>query len=77
LDSGRFETLELDQQSGELRVTLAAADAWTPFARLRIENPSRADGEGMYKPSRQFVVERGAFVIQLGSAAITLDLLPE
>jgi hypothetical protein len=74
LDSGRFERVELNPKTGAVRLAFAAADAFTPAARLRIEEPARINGVGRYGATRHFEMERDAYVIPLGTAATVVDL---
>lgn len=66
LDAGRIERVEMDTASGAVRLALAPADAHTPAARLRIEQPARVAGVGPYAPSGALASERGAYVVPLG-----------
>ena len=52
-----------------MRLAFAAADAFTPAARLRIEQPAAVNGVGKYRTARHFEIERDAYVIPLGAAA--------
>jgi hypothetical protein len=75
LDAGRFERVAVDAVSGAVRVVLAPATAFTPAARLRIEQPAAVTGAPRdYQPVGTFVRERGAVVIPLGTAATTVEL---
>jgi hypothetical protein len=68
LDAGRFERIELNPKTGAVRVELAAADAYTTAARLRIER-------GKYAPAKQLATERGAYVVPLTAAPTWVDLV--
>jgi hypothetical protein len=74
LDAGRFERVELDTATGAVRVGLAASDAYTPAARLRLEQPATIEGVGRVRPTREFTIERGAFVIPLSSETTWVEL---
>jgi hypothetical protein len=74
LDAGTFESLEFNSTTGALRVGLAPANAYTPAARLRIEQPARTNGSGIYHPVKTFTVERGAWVVPLGKVTTWVDL---
>ena len=76
LDAGRFERVEVDLASKRVRVALAAADPFTPAARLRIEQPAAVPGVGRYEPAAAMKTEREAFVIPLGSALTWVELSP-
>ena len=75
LDAGTFEGLELDTRTKKVRVVLAPADALTPAARLRIEQPVAVAGVGEFHLRAQFAVERGAHVIPLSKAATSIELV--
>lgn len=68
LDSGKFEELSFDVDSGEVVVQLSPADAATSTARLRVENPG---SEIEYGPDAAFPVERGAHTIALYPEGVT------
>lgn len=74
LDAGRFEALSFDTQTRALRVTLSAADSFTPAARLRIEQPGAGKGMGSVAPTETWIRERDAFVVPLEAAPKTIDL---
>ena len=50
LDAGEFAGVELNAKTGAVRLGLAAATKFTPAARLRIEQPAKVSGVGMYAP---------------------------
>ena len=66
LDAGTFEMIAINTKSNVVRVTLSAADRFTPNARLRVQ--------GSYTPRKEFVNERDAFTIPLARSMITIDL---
>ena len=74
LDAGMFDMLELDPRARTVRVALAAADAFTPSARLRIEQPAPIAGIGHFHPSARFDLERGAYVIPLSKGTVWIEL---
>jgi hypothetical protein len=77
LDSGQFEKVTLDQVTNQVEVRLASGDAYTPVARLRIEQPARVDGVGVIAPLEklgQLTMERGAYVLPLGKTSVSLRL---
>jgi hypothetical protein len=78
LDAGRFERVELNPKTGQVRIAFAAADPFTPAARLRIEQPieqpAAGNGVGKYGTARHFEIERDAYVIPLGATATEVDL---
>ena len=74
LDAGKFEAIELDSKTGAVRVGLAPTTQFTPAARLRVEQPAKVDGVGTYHPTKQFQVERDAYVVPLGKATTWVEL---
>lgn len=75
LDAGSFEQVELNTQTNAVRIALAAADNYTPAARLRIEQPARPQGIGSYTLQGAFSQERGAYVVPLGSNRTWVDVM--
>jgi Family of unknown function (DUF5695) len=65
LDAGRFEIVEVNSKTGAVRVGLSAATPFTPAARLRIEQPAKLQGVGIYHPAKPLKLERDAYVIPL------------
>jgi hypothetical protein len=74
LDSGRFESLEINSKTRLVRVELAPASQFTPTGRLRIEQPAKIPSAGKYHPSRLFSQERGAYVVPLARTATWIEL---
>jgi hypothetical protein len=74
LDAGKFERAIFDSRTGSVRLTLDAADEFTPEARLRIEQPAKLPGVGTYRPAAASKLERGAYVVPLKSAATEIVL---
>jgi len=74
LDAGKFQSLSFDSQTRAVKVTLAAADSNTPYARLRLEQPATVSGVGTYSAPSNSTKERGAFVIALSASATTVSL---
>ena len=74
LDSGSFESLEINSKTKLVRVRLAPASQFTSTARLRIEQPAKIHGLGKYLPSQTFTQERGAYVVPLAKTATWVDL---
>ena len=72
LDSGRFEQVSYDKQSGELELKLEPADAYTDHALLRIEQT--APGAGPVAHLQSFNMERGAYVIPLDKKSVSIRL---
>jgi len=77
LDGGEFEGLELDLNTGAVRVGLAAATEFTNAAHLRIDQPAKVDGAGTYRPTQTVQSERGTFVIPLTKKTTWIELQPQ
>ena len=77
LDAGKFESVEVNTQTGAVRVGLAPANQFTPTARLRVEQPARMKNVGLYRPSKPLKSERGAFVVPLGDEITWVELTPQ
>jgi hypothetical protein len=74
LDSGKFESVEINSKTGVIRVGLAPATAFTPVARLRLQQPAKLPGVGSYHPAKTFAAEREAYAVPLGTAVTWVDL---
>jgi Family of unknown function (DUF5695) len=74
LDSGRFDRVQLNPNTGAVRLVFAAPDSFTRSARLRVEQPAAVAGIGKYGTSRHFDIERDAFVIPLSAGQTSVDL---
>jgi hypothetical protein len=74
LDAGSFQEARL--ASGSVHLTLAPGDAHTPVAYLRIERPAQGRRLSRLTPSGDYEMERGAFVIPLGSEPTEVVLSP-
>ena len=66
LDAGQFERVEINPQTGNVRVGLRAATEISSAARLRIEQPA-VSGKGSYRLVSHFDLERNAYVVPLGN----------
>jgi hypothetical protein len=75
LDAGRFAGVELNVDTGAVRVGFTSATNYTPAARLRIEQPARVKAiGGSYHPVKPFHLERGAYVIPLVDKPTWIEL---
>ena len=77
LDAGTFAAADFNPQTHTVRLQLSAADAYTPSARLRVEQPAPVKGIGKYQPTQTFTQERGAFVVPLQQQASWITLQPK
>jgi hypothetical protein len=76
LDAGQFESVEVNRESGVVRVGLAAATDATPEGLLRIEQPARISGVGNYRSATPLQSRRGAYVVPLQKQETWLELTP-
>lgn len=67
LDSGRIRRAVYNPHTGDVRITLDPATSIAPVARLRIEQPAKVHEVGLYQPVQSFHLERGAWVVPLGT----------
>jgi len=75
LDAGTFETVSINPTTKAVRVSLSPSDAFTPSARLRIEQPAKLTGVGTYSTtSGTFTTERGTIVVPLKATATLVEL---
>ena len=74
LDSGTFDAVELNSRTGNVRLRLKPATAFTPTARLRIEQPAQLVKGGTYHPAKALTVERDAYVVPLSNASMWVEL---
>jgi Family of unknown function (DUF5695) len=77
LDAGKFKRAVFDPRTGAVRLTLDAADEFTPEARLRIEQPAKLPGVGTYHPEDPSKLERGAYVVPLKPNATEIVVRPK
>jgi len=76
LDAGTFESVELNANSGVVRVGLAGATPASPEALLRIEQPAKVGNVGTYHPVAAMKSQRGAVVVPLRKETTWVDLKP-
>jgi hypothetical protein len=76
LDAGRFESVEIDARTGAVRVTLAPATSHELTARIVVQQPARAGGAALYRPTTTMRTERGAVVVPLSATLTTIELRP-
>jgi len=74
LDAGKFESLELNSETGVVRLGIAPATEFTPQAYLRVEQPAKVAGVGRYRPTASFSSERGAFDVPLSKGITWVEL---
>ena len=74
LDSGAFESLEVNPKSHTVRIGLAPATTFTPQARLRIEQPAKISVIGTYHPVQPLANEREAYTIPLTNKTTWIEL---
>lgn len=74
LDAGKFNRVEFNKYSGQVRVYLDHPSVHTPNALLRVEQPARIDGIGNYSPRASRDMDRGAYIIPLHKGITRVDL---
>jgi len=77
LDSGEFESVELDFKTRTVGVNLAPEDELTSTARLLVEQPAKLEGVGIFRPRTAFRRERDAYVVPLSARVTHVELRPE
>ena len=75
LDAGTFEEVAINTGSSLVRISLSPSTAFTPNARLRVQQPAKIASVGTYAPRQKFVNERDAFTIPLGSSITSIELV--
>ncbi len=76
LDAGNFAEIEINTRTSAVRVGLAPADLYTKQARLRVEQPAKVSGIGLYQTDKKLLSERGATVVPLGRGVTWITLTP-
>jgi hypothetical protein len=74
LDAGTFDRIKLNSKTGAIQVGLSPATRFTPSAHLRIEQPAKVGGVGVYRPVKKYSVEREDYVVNLGKAVTWVEL---
>lgn len=72
LDAGRIASVAYDTATGKVALTLEAADAQTPVAYVNLETTVKGAKTYALKAEKAL----GAYVVTLGSQAVTEDLIP-
>jgi len=74
LDAGRFDSIEVNSETGAVRLGLALATEFTPTARLRVEQPAKVNGVARYQPVNPLKFEREAYVVPLAKGTTWIEL---
>jgi hypothetical protein len=74
LDAGKIAAVEVNAKTGAVRLGLAPATAYTPVARLRVEQPAKVNGAGTYRPVAALQSERDAYVVPLKTGTTWVEL---
>jgi len=74
LDSGTFDGVEVSIRTHAVRVGVSPATSSAPRARLRVAQPAKVAGVGVYHPNGTFSTERGAFVVSLQNKVTWIEL---
>ncbi len=75
LDAGKFESVEVDSKTGAVRVGLGGVTQFTSAARLRIEQPAKLQGVGIFHPVKPLQTERDAYVVPLAKGTSWVELI--
>ena len=75
LDAGTFDRVEVNTTNHAVRVALDPADEFTPQGRLRIEQPAKPTGIGLFHPQENYDQERESYVIPLQDKSVWIDLM--
>ena len=74
LDAGRFDSVEFDAKTHAVRLTLEPSTDVTPRAYLRVSQPARVAGVGIFQPAEKLAEVREAYEIPLESEPTTVEL---
>ncbi len=74
LEAGQFDAVEVNAKTGAVRIGLAAADEFTPTARLRLEQPGKTKDAATFAPAQALQVERDSYVVSLGAGTTWVEL---
>lgn len=74
LDAGTFQSVEINAKTGAVRVGLAPGTSFTKTARLRVEQPAKIKGVGIYQPAKPLKSERGAYMVPLTKSITWVQL---
>ncbi len=75
LDSGTFDSVEIQTKTHAVRIGLSRTNASAPQARLRIEQPAKVTGIGTYRVKEKLSTERGALVVPLQNKTSFVELV--
>jgi hypothetical protein len=75
LDAGSFESVEVNTKTHAVRVGLSPATPFTTQARLRVAQPAKIAGVGLYHPQSPFTKERDAYPIPLNRTTTWIELV--
>src|SRR6266699_1650544 len=75
LEAGKFESVEVNSKNGAVRVGLSASTQFTAAAHLRIEQPAKLQGVGIYHPAKTMKIERDAYVVPLEKGTSWIELI--
>jgi hypothetical protein len=67
LEAGKFAEIEINRRTNSVRIRFSPKTLNTKEARLRIEQPAKIDGIGVFRPVKTLKFEREAFSIPLNS----------
>jgi hypothetical protein len=75
LDAGTIDALDYNTLNGEIHLKLSKANAYTPGAVLRLSQPAKVNGMGVYSIKGNPKKERGAYLFPLANEHTTEIIL--
>ena len=79
LDAGRFKSVAYNEITKQIKIRFCPSDLYTPLAYLKIEQPAKLKGVGVYTLKKSGVMQRGMWTIPLNStgAEVVLEQLKD
>lgn len=79
LDAGRFKSVAYNEITKQIKIRFCPSDIYTPLAYLKIEQPAKLKGVGVYTLKKSGVMQRGMWTIPLNStgAEVVLEQLKD
>jgi hypothetical protein len=75
LEAGQFEKVEVNTKTGAVRLGLTSATQFLREARLRVQQPVKLSGAGMYHPAKPLKEERQAYTVPLDKGTTWIELI--
>jgi len=71
MDAGKIESASLNSSTGEVRLTLGKSGQFTPDAIIRLSQPAKLPGIGLYQVKTEGRKDRGATFVGLSNESTT------